>query len=334
MTSRERVIKALTFEQPDRAPRDLWALPYVSLFHKEELDAMLATYPGDLGGPEVSPGQDDVGLERFAHAGEYTDEWGSVWRMAEPGIVGEVVAPALADWSKLDAFQPPWDLVRTRDLDDVNRGCDKSDRFVMSSVCARPFERLQFLRGTENLFLDLAYDTAELRRLVEMVHAFYVEDVTSWCCTNVDGVVLMDDWGTNRALLISPETWRAVFKPLYREYCDLVHAAGKFVFFHSDGHIAAIYPDLIEVGVNALNSQLFCMDIEELGRRYAGKITFWGEIDRQHVLPFGTPEEVCGAVRRVRAALDTGNGGVIAQCEWGKGNPPANIEAVFKTWME
>ena len=115
---------------------------------------------------------------------------------------------------------------------------------------------------------------------------------------------LMDDWGSNTSLLINPAQWRVVFKPIYAELCEIIRSAGKFVFFHSDGNIEAIYPDLIEIGVSALNSQLFCMDIERLGERYRGKITFWGEIDRQRILPYGTPEEVRAAVHRVRKALD------------------------------
>jgi uroporphyrinogen decarboxylase len=112
----------------------------------------------------------------------------------------------------------------------------------------------------------------------------------------------------------------------------MIRGAGKHVFFHSDGMIADIIPDLVEIGVSALNSQLFCMDIEEIGRRFKGRITFWGEIDRQHVLPFGTPDQARAAVRRVRAALDDGTGGVIAQCEWGLRDPFENIAAVFEEW--
>jgi hypothetical protein len=76
------------------------------------------------------------------------------------------------------------------------------------------------------------------------------------------------------------------------------------------------------------------MDIEELARKYKGKITFWGEIDRQNVLPFGDMNAVREAVRRVRHVLDDGSGGVIAHCEWGKDNPKENIRTVFKTWLE
>ncbi len=309
-------------------------LPYVTLFRKNELDALLVKYPMDFERPELSPGSDDRDLEKLSRPCTYVDEWGSMWQVAEPGIIGEVKGPVLEDWGRLPHFTPPWESIRSRDWSHVNRMCDRSDRFMVSGVCARPFERLQFLRGTENLYADLAYDTQDLRMLMDMVHAYFCEDVDAWAKTGVDAVALMDDWGSNTGLLISPDMWRAKFKPLYREYCDLIHRAGKYVFFHSDGHIEAIYGDLIEIGVDALNSQLFCMDIERLGQRYGGRVTFWGEIDRQHVLPYGTPEDVRDAVRRVRRAVDRGTGGVIAQCEWGKDNSVRNIEAVFEAWEE
>ena len=334
ITSRERVIATLTFNKPDRAPRHLWALPYVSLFRKNELDALMEEYPMDLQGTQMSPGQADNDAQATAQTGTYTDAWGSVWHVAEPGVIGEVRGPAIAEWSDLATFQPPWHLIRQRDLTHVNRECDASDKFMLSDVTARPFERLQFLRGTENLFIDLAYGTAEVLQLLEMVHGYYLEDIRRWWQTHVDGIFVMDDWGTNQALLINPKTWRELFKPLYKEYCDMIHAAGKFAFFHTDGNTSAIYGDLIEVGFDAINSQLFVMDIEKLARQYKGKVTFWGEIDRQYVLPFGSPDEVREAVLRVRRALDDGTGGVIGQCEWGKDNSRENVEMVFKTWLE
>ncbi|MGB6031528.1 MAG: uroporphyrinogen decarboxylase family protein [Bacteroidota bacterium] len=333
LTGRERVKATLTFSRPDRPPRDLWALPFVSLFRKKELDALLERFPLDIGRPEVSPGSDDQDIQKLSQPGSYVDEWGSVWYLGEPGIVGEVKEPVLSDWSRLPTFHPPWETIRKRDWSHVNRLCDQSEQFMVSSVCARPFERLQFLRGTENLYIDLGYDSKEFRTLVGMVHDFYREEVTGWADSNVDGVFLMDDWGSNESLLISPAQWREVFKPIYKDFCDIIHGAGKHVFFHSDGHIAAIYGDLIEIGVDALNSQLFCMDIESLARQHKGKLTFWGEIDRQSILPFGTQDEVRAAVRRVRSALDDGSGGVIAQCEWGKDNSRENVEAVFEAWL-
>jgi hypothetical protein len=142
----------------------------------------------------------------------------------------------------------------------------------------------------------------------------------------------MDDWGAENALLISPAMWVEYFKPLYRDYVEMAHAHDKFALMHSDGHILSIYPHLVEIGVDALNSQLFCMPIEELGARFKGQITFWGELDRQHILPFGTPEDVHAAVQRVRAALWDDRGGVIGQAEINKGYPLENIRAFFEAW--
>ena len=333
MTERDRVIAALNFSKPDRVPRDLWVLSYIEIFHKEKLDKLLEKYPGDIEKATENALAADAKLERLSKIGPYTDDWGSVWYVGEPGVIGEVKEPALPDWSKLDKYQPPWDLIKNRDIDFINRTCDKSDKFMISDISARPFERIQFVRGSENVYLDLAYDSKEFRKLLEMIHEFFLKDVTNWAESNVDAVFLMDDWGGNDSLLISPAMWRTMFKPLYKEYCDIIHKAGKYVFYHVDGFIEPIFGDLIEVGMDAINSQLFCMNIESLAEKYKGKVTFWGEIDRQRILSFGTTDEVHQAVQRVRNALDDDSGGVIAQCEWGTNDPQENIEAVLEAWL-
>ena len=116
------------------------------------------------------------------------------------------------------------------------------------------------------------------------------------------------------APLISPcNGWR-FFKPLYKDYCDIAKAHGKKVFMHSDGYIFDIYPDLIEIGVDA-DTESFCMDIAEIGPRFKGKITFWGEIDRQHILPSPNAQDGRDAVRKVAQHLYDPSGGVIAQFE-------------------
>ena len=198
----------------------------------------------------------------------------------------------------------------------------------------RPFERLQFLRGTEATFIDLISGDKAARSLLAMLHDFFCREMQMWADSEVDGVEFMDDWGSQDALLIAPEMWRAIFKPLYRDYCEILHAKDKFAFFHSDGDISDIFGDLIDVGVDAVNSQLFAMNIERLAKRFRGQVTFWGEIDRQRVLPFGTIEESREAVLRVRRALDYGAGGLIAQCEWGLDVPIHKIAAIFDQWQQ
>lgn len=333
MNSRERVIKALKFETPDRVPRQLWYLPGVQMFQEDELAAILERFPPDIVGAPAKYGESTRAKGTPNVVGTYTDEWGCVWSVGEPGVIGEVKQPPLADWSALASYEPPYELLENADFSGVDAFCAESDKFVLGGT-PHPFERMQYLRGSEALYMDLAYGAEEVLKLRDMVHEYNMQNIAMWCETDVDGISFNDDWGAQHSLLISPALWREIFKPLYADYCRAIHAAGKFAFMHSDGQISAIYPDLIEIGVDALNSQLFCMDIEELGRLYKGKITFWGEIDRQYLLPFGTPEEVRAGVRRVRAALDDGTGGVIAQCEWGIRVPAENIAAVFETWLE
>jgi uroporphyrinogen decarboxylase len=333
MTPRDRVIKTLSFERPDRAPRHLWHLPGVELTRPQELARMRALYPEDFSGTGFTYGRGSAASGTPNRSGRYTDEWGSVWEAGEDGVVGEVKLPAIADWGRLDSLRPPREILRS-DWSVVDSARASTDRYILTATTVRPFERMQFLRGTENLYMDMAWGDARFLRLRRLVHEFFCDELTLWTARDVDGISIMDDWGTQTTLLIDPAMWREYYKPLYAEYVRMIRAAGKHAFFHSDGHIEAIIPDLVEIGVSALNAQLFCMDIEGLGRRFRGAITFWGEIDRQRILPFGTPAEVRAAVVRVRAALDDGSGGVIAQCEWGNHDPFENIAAVFAAWDE
>jgi len=338
MTSRERVFRALEFRRPDRAPRNLWTLPWVGLHAPEALRAFQREFPDDFTGPGavLAPGDRQRG-DPIA-IGTRVDDWGAVWERAEEGVIGEVKVPPLADWKDLDTYQPPWEVIEKADWDQVNRAQEANlagdAKFLLCGTSVRPFERMQFLRGSEALYVDLGYGTAEVYRLRDMIHEYELRELEGWIKTDCDGISFMDDWGAQQALLISPQQWREFFKPLYREYCDLIHSTGKKVFFHTDGWIFDLYEELIEVGVDAINSQLFCMDIEEIGRRFKGRITFWGEVDRQQILPFGTPDDCREAVRRVRRALDDGSGGLIAECEWGVRTPVDNVRAVFDEWLK
>ena len=117
---------------------------------------------------------------------------------------------------------------------------------------------------------------------------------------------------------------------MYRDYINIAQKYGKKVFMHSDGYIADIIPELIDLGLDALNSQLFCMGVESL-KQFKGKITFWGEIDRQSLLPHGSLRDIRNAVRLVKDTLYD-NGGCIAQCEFGPGGRFENVREVYAEW--
>lgn len=333
MNARERVTKTIEFQTPDRAPRDMWSTFGVEWDRKDEMDRLLAQYPMDIKRAVWDRPKMPCESGTRGDFGVTVDEWGCEWVVGQRGVGGEIHQAPLQDWAAFDKWKPPYEMLKT-DLSCVNKQAAEEDVFLLSGPLNDPFQRMQHLRRTPNLFMDLAYGDARVWKLRDMVHEFFMTQLEAWVQTDIDALYFSDDWGTQTDLLISPEMWREFYKPLYRDYCDLAKKHGKHVFMHSDGQIIKIYEDLIEIGVNALNSQLFCMPMEELSQRFKGRITFWGEIDRQHVLPFGTSNEVGDAVRKVKRILGDPRGGVIAQCEWGQDVPYDNMEAVYQTWDE
>ncbi|MCL2664822.1 MAG: hypothetical protein FWE82_04350 [Defluviitaleaceae bacterium] len=332
MTGRQLVNKVLNHEPVERLPRDLWMVPYIHMFRKDELDSFYEMFPPDItGASKICFGKSHYSAGTPCRVGEWVDDFGAGWVALEDGIAGEVKNPPIKSKADLDNYKLPWEILDGYSSEGQAEHYKQLEKFQITGTRTRPFERLQFMRGSEQLFIDIATEDPIFLRLNEMLHEFSVREMKLVSAEAVDAVQFMDDWGSQQSLLISPAAWRKHFKPLYKEYCDIIKAAGKRVFFHTDGHIEAIYSDLIELGVDAVNSQLFCMDMELLGKKYAGKITFWGELDRQHILPFGTEDEVRESVRRMgRALMPNGKRtGIIAELSWETVTPLKNVVAAY-----
>jgi hypothetical protein len=330
LKSRERVRRTLTFEHYGRVPRQVWLLPWAEKRYPGAVRRLRDTYPDDIiAAPAVYAEPLKTEGDRYAE-GRYVDEWGCVFENLHGGVIGIVREPRISRWEDLEGFETP-DAALHLDREAVNAFCRGTDRFVIAGSVVRPFERLQFLRTLEMALMDLAEQPSEFFVLLDRIHEHYCKEVEVWAQTEVDAVALMDDWGVQNSLMVSPKIFCDLFKPMYKDYVDIARRYGKYVFMHSDGFITDIIGDLVEVGVDALNSQVFCMGVEALGERYRGRITFWGEIDRQQILSRGSTEEVRQAVASVRESLYD-KGGVIAQCEFGPGAKPENILAVFDAW--
>lgn len=336
MTPRELVLRTLEFRnRAGRVPRQLWFLPWSRQNHPEQLKCIRTDYPDDIVSCPAVYGEPPKTVGDAYAVGSYTDEWGCVFQNLHAGIIGEVKEPIVSeddeDWEDLSRVHIPVEWL-TFDRDEANRYCRSTDKFVLAGCCPRPFEQLQFLRGTEQLYIDLMTRPAGMTSFLGKMHAFYCELLERWAGTEVDALSFMDDWGAQNSLLINPALWQEIFMPMYRDYINIAHRSGKKIFMHSDGNILSIYPYLVEMGLDAVNSQLFCMGLQNLAP-YRGKITFWGEMDRQHLLPQGTTAVIDRAVREVYETLWS-DGGCIAQCEFGPGAKPENVRQVFETWNE
>jgi hypothetical protein len=330
MTPRDLVRRALDHASPPRMPRHAWITPWAEQQFPDAVVRLRAEFPNDIVTAPALYLKPPIVVGHQYERGVYIDEWGCRFENAYDGMLGLLGDPVLRRWSDLDAFRTPDGLLAV-DREAVNAFCDRTDRFVLAGTLLRPFERLGFLRGMEQALVDLLEGSPQLLDLLGRIRQHYRAEAEAWAATRVDALFVMDDWGSEDRLLIPPDRWRRLFKPIYQEYCEAARRAGKFVFMHSDGWILDVLPDLVEIGVDALNSQVSCMGASALGR-FRGRITFWGEIDRQAVLANGSAADVRRAVDEAHAHLYA-DGGIIAQCEFGPGARPDNVLEVFRCWQ-
>lgn len=332
MTPRDLVKATLEFEnKTERVPRQLWALPWAWEHEETMYKKIRNDFPDDIVGAPVSLKVPTIAQGDPHAIGTYVDEWGCKFTNIQRGVVGEVKEALVKedDWDDWENIHIPVELLDF-DAEKVNAYCKNTDKFVQSGSCPRPFEQLQFIRTTEALYMDLVEPPKNMLKFMDKMFAFYCELMEKWAKTDVDALMFMDDWGSQNSLLISPTAWDTYFRPFYKEFIDIAHRNGKKAFMHSDGNTLMIYPKLIELGLDAFNSQIFCIGLDKL-EEFKGKITFWGEIDRQHLLPHGTTEDIRNAVAEVYEKL-WADGGCIAQCEFGAGARGENVYEAYKTW--
>ena len=332
MDSRKLVRQTLEFEnKTGRVPQHLWYLPWAADAYPNELAKIKNDFPDDIAHCPSKHAPSPVARGNLCEVGESVDAWGCKFTNIQAGIIGEVREPIVADeeWEDVSRVNFPVEELAFS-VEEANAFCRSTDKFVLAGCCPRVFEQLQFIRGTEELYVDLMLRPKGFIQFMDKMKAFYLEQAEKWAKTEVDALFFMDDWGSQNSLLINPAIWDELFLPFYRELIQIAHRNGKKIFMHSDGHILAAYNQLVDAGLDAINSQIFCMGIDNLAQ-YAGKITFWGELDRQNLLAHATPDEVRAAVQELYAKLWK-DGGCIAQCEFGIGGKPENVRAMYETW--
>jgi uroporphyrinogen decarboxylase len=367
MDSRERVNRAVRFEEPDRVPFMHAVLPAGWFMHGPKLHAILRRYPSDLvataeevvderagGGAtfgyqtsgdlaRLYPVEDDFAylgarsfqLGAFGTSGLSRDEWGCVWEKLDPGVVGQVVEHPLADWSEFDRYRWPDPHDHWRfDWPNLRAQVAKArarGKYVVAYT-GNLFELMQWLRGYVQLLEDVVADPGKVTALAERVTEYNVGTTEQWLQLDGDAVGFNDDWGTQLALMIRPELWRSLFKPHYRRLFDQVHAAGRHVHFHTDGNTLDILPDLLELGVDVVNLQLSAMDAERAAAIIGGKMCLRTDVDRQYILTRASPSEVTDYVRRLLDLFGGPRGGLIACGEVNSDSRLENVAAMYEAF--
>lgn len=218
------------------------------------------------------------------------------------------------------------------DIRDAVKRNAGGEHLVVSAGYWGIFERAYGLRSFEEFMTDLAGDPAAAGALLEKVTDFKVEDAKRKVAAGVSMGHHGDDLATQLAPLFSPAMFRELILPHLRRLFAVYKEAGLPMAMHSCGNIGAFLPDLLDIGLDLLEPVQPCMDLAFLKREYGRDLAFWGGIDTQRLLPFGTPDEVRRETSRVIRTLGQGGGYIIGPSqEIMRDVPLENIVAMLET---
>ena len=335
MNSRQRVKSAINFTNPDRAPISHAVLPAAQIKYGKALDEILTEFREDFGWDYMA----DLPMEDFPAVykkGRNIDDFGTVWFSEWLGVCGIPVEWPLADWARYDDFKWPADFTAGPPSGRLYSGhmMGFDERWYARGAWVTYFEELQQLRGMENFMMDIATESREFYRLLDDLLQFHLRWIDKWTALEYDGLHFADDWGSQSALIIKPETWRRIFKPRYAEMFKRVRDKGMNVWYHSDGQIREIFGDLIEIGVQVINTQVPVVGHDWIAQNVRGRVAIRTDIDRQRIMPFGSVAEVKEEVHRTFEACGSSKGGIIACGEVGPDLPIENIRAMYEAFRE
>jgi uroporphyrinogen decarboxylase len=251
----------------------------------------------------------------------YTDEWGVVWKSVEyqtkygPGHYTEMVGHPLSDENAFTSYRPP-DPTRPELYIDAQWTVEEfqEEYWITGATVTTIFETAWALRGYQKTLMDFVLNPDLVEELLDIPYRYHLAAAKKLTELGVDMLWLGDDVGAQEKMLISPDTWRRFLKPRMAELISSVKDINPSlkIAYHSDGYITPIIPELIEIGVDVLNPiQPQSMEPAEIKNRFGDKLCFWGSIDEQHTLPFGTPEEVRKEVVERLRTIGKGGGLII-----------------------
>jgi len=353
MTSRERTLLAINHREPDRPPLYVSLTPQVAkalseafgVPYEPPVDALLSTRMSHMN-LLAHMGVDIIGIAATYPAsfpstvlpdGRVRNEWGMVFRTV--GLYGEfdefplqkaVTANDIEQYDFPDPLAPGrFDVAQ----DMMNRFF--SSHGIVGDLETSVFETAWYLTGLEKFLMDLLMEAEYLPRLLDKIMSINTTLGKKLIELGVDILWCGDDFGSQQGMIMDPDLWRKVFKPRIREMFAAFRKVRPDIklAWHSCGSILPIIPDLIELGLDILNPiQPLAngMDPEFLKNTYGKDLIFFGGIDVQRLLPYGTPQQISDEVKRRAAILGNGGGYIIAPAHNIQPDTPvANIVAFF-----
>lgn len=370
MGHRERVLTALNHKEPDRTPIDFGGFSdtgivvgayeklkkYLGIKSKtilaDKLDQLVEIDEEilkrfDIDTRRLVPKTPEKWKGELLPGGFIRDIWGVTWGRAEGGHYYPCDYPLKGDCSPSDINNFPWpDPNDLGDLEEFKKEAkflhEETGYAIILSLPGRLMSLGCYLRGFENWFIDLITNQRFAEALLDKGLEVQLEIGSKWLAVvgkYVDVIHISDDLGTQKAPMISPELYHKLIKPRQRKLFDFIRdRTDAKILLHSDGCVYPFIPDFIEIGVDILNPlQVGAknMDPKKLKQEFGDQLCFWGGVDTQHTLPFGTSEEVKDEVKRRIEELGYQGGYILSSVHNIQNDvSPQNICTMFDTVLK
>jgi uroporphyrinogen decarboxylase len=341
LNSKERVKIALSHKEPDCVP--VFA-SYVPVINKQLTDKY--SPKKELG---VMMGNDMiktvVGMETSYHASddpEYTCKWGLRWRNVKnyTGEYTEIIDHPLAgDDSKLVSYTipDPQEEAQYSYVREIVSTYGK-EKWIIGSCQCSIFESAWYLRGLDQFMMDMAINEDYANELLDKVMQFPLQSGLKMIELGVDMVWLGDDVATQTNMMISPNMWREYLKPRYAHIFSEFKKKNKDIkiAYHSCGNCEAIIDEMAEIGLDVLNPiQPAAMNVQTIKEKYGHKISLFGGLDVQHILPFGSNDDVKKEVKRLIEICSKDGGYILSPAHHIQSDTSIdNIEAFYQAARE
>jgi uroporphyrinogen decarboxylase len=264
------------------------------------------------------------------------DRWGIGLDMHSPGYCVRHHPLRGQGEQGIKSYRVP-DVTRPKIMSEAN---DALERYAGKALVICPgyngiFERAWQLTGFEEFMMGMTSFPNLIEKLLDDITEFKVETARQVVAAGFKCGHTGDDFGSQTGLLMSPAAWRKFFKPRLTRVWSVYKDAGLPVIHHSCGNVTALIPDMIEMGLDMLEPIQPVMDLKLLKREFGRHLSFWGGIDTQRILPYGSPEEVRRHVTEVIDTLGDGGGLLIAPSQEIMPDVPLqNIVALTETVVE
>jgi uroporphyrinogen decarboxylase len=266
----------------------------------------------------------------------HQDGYGGIWRMGfniPHQAQAPLPEPSLHGFRMFDARKAITEEKKAL----LKEECAKHpNSFRICMVGTGIWEMCWHLRGFENALMDTVAEPAffdELTYLAERQITALVEQVLD---LPFDAIMLADDWGGQRGVLLGAERWRRYIKPGTARIIETIHAADKLACSHCCGSVAEIMPDIIEIGLDVLESvqvEAAGMDPYVLKREYGDHITFWGGLGSQSIIYHGTPAQLQAEIEHLISKMGRGGGYILAPAKGLMvGMPVENAAAIVEAF--